>query len=188
MCFPGLCVSGAETAHTQTVCGGDCDGAPECAKTSWRHREGPSAGSSHWAVQTCCLAWHHRAESHCPSQKYAFVSLLAKQGLSSVPQSPFSISRCHWCRMDPSRNSAGNLGLLFLTIPLVRFPHHLNKSVMSPWWWSLPACRFHLYYSWACSMLQGGNFVCYLTNKVNPSMLAEPSFMTRDRNSRATIY
>lgn len=43
-------------------------------------REGLSGGRSCWALQTCCLAWHHLAKSHRLNQKYAFVNLLANRG------------------------------------------------------------------------------------------------------------
>lgn len=71
-------VSGAQVA-----CGGGCNDL-SMPGLHGEYQRGSLWSSSHWVMETVCLALYHLAKSLCLNQKYVFVNFLAKQGLHSV--------------------------------------------------------------------------------------------------------
>lgn len=169
---------------------GSCDGLPGCGRPSWGIPDwGPPGGRSCWATQACCLAWHNLVKSHWLSQNM-LLQICWQNGASFCSMvSLFCIQMCHWWHMEPRENSVGNPSLLFFASSVVMiFPPSKPVFVTVIYgvvnaWISFSPLLFQ-----ACSMLQGGNFIHYPTNGINPSFLAMPLLTTSDRNSRSTIY
>lgn len=193
MHFSGLSVSGTQTVgllHSQVVCAAAAMVSLGVAGLLGEYqtgapREADLAGPCRPAVWLG-TTWLNLIDL----AKICFCKSPGKTGPHSVPWFLFSVSRCvtgdTW---SPERTLLETQVSYSLPAPLSWFfppskPVFVTviHGVVNAW------ISFSPLLFQACSMLQGGNFICYPTNGINPSFLVVPLLMTSDRDSRSTIY